>query len=1556
MNPKELLGIENSDIITNSALDIQEIFANSNRDIEEDIQGVSEDDDDVTSLEPPTETTSNEEGPKLKKRRKQSNPVKYPTTFIRDENMIEYSSEETLKVKEKRDFPISINEPLVEKIELKCFHCSQNFETKESLHFHNTNAHPKELSNINNGKEPDKSTLLNFQRTNYSEATNFSSFKNFENIFLPLGTANSSAQENNLSKDSLMLFSRIPPLIPISHAEVSMTNNLPNSALTMFQNPINPYFFPVLPQTQGQNMTIDMTNGKLGSAGIRIFNQEAFCDICQKEFCNKYFLKTHKANKHGIYSTDIIPSCHYGGTLFAQSLSNELSLPPRMLLKPSTTASSSSQGIMNIEAYCEFCQKEFCNKYFLKKHKFKAHGIGKPSQADMTNESYFDAKFISPVSSTPNSPGSNLVVEKTSKTLEVKPLEPISDDLMSINFSKDIPAIQAEKKTTVSIGFPASQDDSVVTTKPKEPLESKKNREISKELETSSVGSFGEIGSKNLCNNYFFHESNQRKNIINASGLESKSLELGNTFSESSVETFKIEKKDDIVEKSLLENKIEKEYNESIIEWTNNVSNISSVLKIPRFHVSNILSSSQDIMNEETYCQLCQKEFCNKYFLKKHKFKKHGIGDPIHENLTARSYCDAKFASSESSSPSSPINSLTVEKINKTLEIKPIEPKSNILISYNIPHGAKVDKTEQQIAVSADLHSPQVDSVMSTTLGSSDYHDNFISVPSSKAYSECERDKVPFTNEKLKEIGVINVDAFCEICCKEFCNKYFLRTHRKKKHGIKFSDVEKISMQLENSASKSPSLCETFSSEKKDSLEKGSVIENNITECYNDNTGQEADMSTISSLLKIPQFHASSSINSDPGTVKAQHQSSLVNLDKRPAQIQKGNISKSKEEITNLSYEMLHAMTGNSNSFKNGAYEEYYNQSINNDPVINEVIRNVNVKKELCGANKNHNPSVSNSSFKSPSNTSSITGIISHSGILDKSILPPNMQNQNLSFAINDKSENLQSGSTCGKTAVQESLHLPEINNISSSNAVAPKKHTKSNYCNACNKELCNKYFMKTHMLKMHGIDLTEQPTEAAKISTIGGVTCDVCQKELCSKYFLKVHKQNTHGIYEEPSPKEMKEIPSNKTFKKDIPCSMETCPLCDIKFKDTKCLKLHILNDHNNTPKESLLFLQNRTSNCMENVCSYCGKSFDDQVDLQVHIIKDHHFKTGKCFKESATLLNPYSDLKMNDSIVFTSKKGCDNEILLGKKKEHSTEAKAYHYNLSSVCSSNYHHVNKEKHLLTRNEALGKYVCIICHCSFQNHQSLQHHLLNHVSHEYSKLEDKNTSVTDYWNYPVSHANMKDCVGSNTKNASYKIQCTQHQMSKSKKYRCSKCNKKFSSKEHCLCHIYSAHNRKKYYVGFPKFLKRHKFDMLLYKARVRKVSMASMNSKCKKITDVTNRDKCKPSITVESTSVSQDSGIKKTENKLGTQSINGDDKFVPNESNVEKKTSDEVPLTYAMPQKLQAGTFIMQPFFLAQPQAEGVTKEENFVPSLVYLPVCQKVSHPMTMAFSLTPA
>ena len=57
---------------------------------------------------------------------------------------------------------------------------------------------------------------------------------------------------------------------------------------------------------------------------IQIFNIEAYCKLCNKEFCNKYFLKTHMANKHGIYSDPATSTSSAGPRFEGGSLSSSL--------------------------------------------------------------------------------------------------------------------------------------------------------------------------------------------------------------------------------------------------------------------------------------------------------------------------------------------------------------------------------------------------------------------------------------------------------------------------------------------------------------------------------------------------------------------------------------------------------------------------------------------------------------------------------------------------------------------------------------------------------------------------------------------------------------------------------------------------------------------------------------------------------------------------------------------------------------------------------------------------------------------------------------------------------------------------------------------------------------------------------------------------------------------------------------------------------------------------------------------------------------------------------
>ncbi|XP_025198163.1 putative uncharacterized protein DDB_G0282133 [Melanaphis sacchari] len=148
-----------------------------------------------------------------------------------------------------------------------------------------------------------------------------------------------------------------------------------------------------------------------------------------------------------------------------------------------------------------------------------------------------------------------------------------------------------------------------------------------------------------------------------------------------------------------------------------------------------------------------------------------------------------------------------------------------------------------------------------------------------------------------------------------------------------------------------------------------------------------------------------------------------------------------------------------------------------------------------------------------------------------------------------------------------------------------------SSFCKICNKELCNKYFMKTHMQRMHGISIQNG-------NHIGGVVCDICNKELCSKYFLRVHKQNSHGIVENGSCQKYwsdsmtengqlsDETENGHRYYKHY---TEVCNICLRRFRSSKWLSAHLLNDHGSEGKFQWKHIQNHLEEEKQNLQFNC-------------------------------------------------------------------------------------------------------------------------------------------------------------------------------------------------------------------------------------------------------------------------------------------------------------------------------------------------------------------------------
>merc|ERR1711899_538437 len=223
-------------------------------------------------------------------------------------------------------------------------------------------------------------------------------------------------------------------------------------------------------------------------------------------------------------------------------------------------------------------------------------------------------------------------------------------------------------------------------------------------------------------------------------------------------------------------------------------------------------------------------------------------------------------------------------------------------------------------------------------------------------------------------------------------------------------------------------------------------------------------------------------------------------------------------------------------------------------------------------------------------------------------------------------------GSPFGKKLMGESMGEKDPNR-------KPASLTRS-YCEICKKELCNKYFMKTHMLKMHGINIESMPGPIGAVSQAnpapmggmtGGVSCHICKKELCSKYFLKVHMQNSHGIMTgmdgvldmppgglPPFPPGMVEGNGavSNLFKGLFPMGGPPPELLSLPSGDQEKDRYfsRLLGEQSEISRERLKELENQGKRNEENQdrqmkhsCSLCGDTFPEIVALQVHIIKNH-------------------------------------------------------------------------------------------------------------------------------------------------------------------------------------------------------------------------------------------------------------------------------------------------------------------------------------------------------------
>lgn len=595
------------------------------------------------------------------------------------------------------------------------------------------------------------------------------------------------------------------------------------------------------------------------------------------------------------------------------------------------------------------------------------------------------------------------------------------------------------------------------------------------------------------------------------------------------------------------------------------------------------LPAPVQIFNPEAFCDQCNKEFCNKYFLKTHKANKHGV---FAENV-------APPAGGPSAAP---------------------------------------DQTDRyrepaQVAAAAAAAATTSDHSCSSDVPAAAWPSPFKNPSASVPQCAAARSNAIHNNQPR---------ALCNVCQKEFCNKYFVKRHKAKIHGITDDGDGKTAVDDD-------AVPLNF----KNSLRAMRVDDDELYPAHAGVHVPDAwcDRDDESCGAGPPMYRdAQGSWSRVPSKAHAQSQTRPADTDELArgpdeehggvADKRNGHHANDGETMRNDAFKrtvdtgavVLGLMvTGNGDRSEDDGEEEH-EDGVDEEDVEKEFMSRPGFAENDEGADHDGG-----------------TGTEDHRGPQDHKLQigrSKALTLHDLFFKLNDDGalENMPKCHECSATAVDGSVNKHDhqlvndsfkcewtgggakgaggASTTSSKNSggenyddVArhggaaagerndkPSAATLSSFCKICNKELCNKYFMKTHMERMHGISIRNG-------NHIGGVVCDICNKELCSKYFLRVHKLNSHGVGggadNGPSrywldaaaaenrpvegPPQTPQTPQPpvdgpQTLAVDGPQQQppppdddhryykhytESCAVCLRRFRSAKWLNAHLLNDH---------------------------------------------------------------------------------------------------------------------------------------------------------------------------------------------------------------------------------------------------------------------------------------------------------------------------------------------------------------------------------------------------------
>lgn len=752
---------------------------------------------------------------------------------------------------------------------------------------------------------------------------------------------------------------------------------------------------------------------------------------------------------------------------------------------------------------------------------------------------------------------------------------------------------------------------------------------ISPQMRIFNPEAFCDLCNKEFCNKYFLktHKANKHgiysENQNGAALLDPmSSLPFTNYFS-TPTETY--DSQPNFQTASSAKNLTQ--YNQANYPSSRNTPKKSQILQQPQSSLFSLKSNSGG--NTRALCNICQREFCNKYFVRRHKLKIHGIVEPVSKDGSSFDFQENSAINNNSSQDKLDVPSCDTDIFSGYLkQFIPsnfnVDPRDT---SHNLDIKSENSKETPEQVTDCEIQATQLSHNVQATLENSSGF---------QITQQEENDKEnSISSGKLKKIGVVNADAFCDICCKEYCNKYFLRTHKLKSHGILPADERKEDF-INGTSNMSWYQTQTTPLNLIVNETPSTNRESNNKLCF-DIEGEECVCNTCGRyfqsqyLLKMHQAysHPNKFVNDEnslpsklnPRIVDATNTKDVIDYDKSIKQIPETyksvvkseyakdfSVDEIKEKVNTENSENLKKLQTLISRFNNSTTSEspicdVCEKNVGHISLLeNHILKEHAVLLEELGniAEDDSSSSQAVSSYPLKKECPHCQKIFFKTSLLEKHITEAHSHN-----GYSSNLENIKESSEFKDNNFKMS---PLSFAMQSSEDRQGLQTPTSSFCEICKKELCNKYFMKTHMQRMHGISIENG-------AQIGGVVCDICNKELCSKYFLRVHKQNSHGIVDELFLPQLgfdfgrNQSPNTDSALKPTDQSdlthryfthfNEVCGLCNRRFRSIKWLKAHLWNDHGEEGKEKwkdvyLQYNSESKANCYEENMKGVSKSVE--------------------------------------------------------------------------------------------------------------------------------------------------------------------------------------------------------------------------------------------------------------------------------------------------------------------------------------------------------------------------